>query len=149
MLGVIATEDDPETAGVARVYEAASERHQQHEGVAVTEGQVRGAPADTLRFRENGVTITVPAPGRLGGGQKTGYYFDQRENRARVAELARGRSLLDVFSYVGGFALAAARRGAREVVAIDSSAPAIAAGESITSVIRPGRGDITTILVER
>jgi len=134
-------------ARVERVYEVASERHQQHEGFTVTEGQVRGDASDTLSFRENGVSFRVPAPGAEGGGQKTGYYFDQRENRARVASLAKGRRVLDVFSYVGGFALAAARGGASAVVAIDSSAPALAAGERVAkdngfdAVIRYVRGD--------
>jgi 23S rRNA (cytosine1962-C5)-methyltransferase len=54
-------------------------------------------------------------------GQKTGWYFDQRENRAFTARLAHGQRVLDLYSYSGGFTLAAAAGGAREVLAIDRS----------------------------
>ena len=57
----------------------------------------------------------------LTGGQKTGFYLDQREQHLRVARLARGRRVLDGFCNQGGFALQAARMGAAEVLAIDSS----------------------------
>lgn len=59
-------------------------------------------------------------------GQKTGWYYDQRENRQRVAALAAGRRVLDVFSYLGGFAVSCAVAGASEVVAVDGSAEALA-----------------------
>ncbi len=59
------------------------------------------------------------------GGQKTGLFFDQRLNHAFAARLARGRSLLDVFSHVGGFALAALAAGAVRALAVDGSAPAL------------------------
>jgi 23S rRNA (cytosine1962-C5)-methyltransferase len=62
-------------------------------------------------------------------GQKTGWYYDQRDNRAFVARLAQGKSVLDAYCYTGGFALAAARAGAREVAGLDSSAPALALAE--------------------
>jgi len=58
-------------------------------------------------------------------GQKTGFFLDQRENRQRVRALAAGREVLDAFSYSGGFALAALAGGARRVVAVESSAPAL------------------------
>lgn len=60
------------------------------------------------------------------GGQKTGWFYDQRENRRAVARLARDCRLLDAYCFAGGFALAAARAGAREVVAIDRSEGALA-----------------------
>ena len=60
------------------------------------------------------------------GGQKTGLYFDQRPNHALVAGLSRGAEVLDVFSHVGGFGLAALAAGAARVVAVDSSEPALA-----------------------
>ncbi len=65
----------------------------------------------------------------LAGGQKTGWYYDQRDNRAFVAGLAPGKTVLDAYCHSGGFALAAAKAGAREVVAVDSSAPALSLGE--------------------
>jgi 23S rRNA (cytosine1962-C5)-methyltransferase len=63
------------------------------------------------------------------GGQKTGWYYDQRDNRAFMASLARGKSVLDAYCYTGGFAVPAARAGAREVNALDSSAPALSLAE--------------------
>ena len=59
-------------------------------------------------------------------GQKTGFYLDQRDNRALVRSLAAGRRVLDAFCFTGGFAISAARGGAKEVFGVDSSGPAIA-----------------------
>lgn len=64
------------------------------------------------------------------GGQKTGLYLDQLDNYARVAELAKGRTMLDCFTNQGGFALHAAAAGATSVIGVDSSAPAIASASS-------------------
>jgi 23S rRNA (cytosine1962-C5)-methyltransferase len=77
--------------------------------------------AGRVAVEENGVRYFAD----LGGGQKTGWYYDQRDNRAFMASLADGRSVLDAYCYTGGFALAAAKAGAREVIAIDSSQPAL------------------------
>ncbi len=65
----------------------------------------------------------------LAHGQKTGWYYDQRDNRAFMARLAKDKSVLDAYCYTGGFALAAVRGGAREVISLDSSAPALALAE--------------------
>ena len=75
--------------------------------------------------------IEVPMNGALyladlEAGQKTGLFYDQRPNHAFVAGLARGVRVLDVFAHVGGFGLAALAEGAGEVLAVDSSAPALA-----------------------
>lgn len=59
-------------------------------------------------------------------GQKTGWFFDQRENRARVAALSKDRSVLDVYCHTGGFGLAAISAGAQALLAIDGSADALA-----------------------
>ncbi len=74
-------------------------------------------------FQENGLYFEADV--RL--GQKTGFFLDQRDNRARVEKLAGGRRVLNVFAYTGGFSLYAARGGAREVVSLDISQPALAA----------------------
>ncbi|MEO0362970.1 MAG: class I SAM-dependent methyltransferase, partial [Pseudomonadota bacterium] len=63
------------------------------------------------------------------GGQKTGLFFDQRPNHAFAARLAEGAEVLDVFSHVGGFALACLAAGAASALAVDSSAPALALAE--------------------
>lgn len=64
-------------------------------------------------------------------GQKTGFFFDQRVNRAAVAALAPGRNVLDVFCHTGGFGLWCARAGAKHVLGIDSSAPALELAQRI------------------
>lgn len=72
----------------------------------------------------------------LAGGQKTGWYYDQRDNRALMAKLARGRSVLDAYCYTGGFGIAAAVGGAREVVCLDTSAPALALAQDAAAANR-------------
>ena len=88
-------------------------------------GVVRGDPAlKALEFRERGLHFRVP----IDLGQKTGFYFDQRGLRARIEQLAAGKRVLDAYCYVGAFAIAAARGGATEVLAVDESALAIEVG---------------------
>lgn len=82
-------------------------------------------PAD-ITLEEGGVRFRVP----LLAGQKTGWFFDQRANRAAFARLASGRSVLDVCCYLGGFGLQAARAGAAAVTCVDASANALAAVRS-------------------
>ena len=82
-------------------------------------------PEGPVPFTENGLRFAADVV----RGQKTGFFFDQRDNRARVERLAAGRSTLNVFAYSGGFSLYAARGGAPEVVSLDSSAPALADAE--------------------
>ena len=60
-----------------------------------------------------------------GGSQKTGFYFDQRENRGFLAPLFKGRTVLDLYSFSGAFGLTAAKHGAARVLGLDSSAPAV------------------------
>lgn len=100
------------------IVEVASVEAQRKEGFVAPTQVVRGELSEAaLVVRENGLSMGCD----LLHGQKTGYYFDQRENRRRVAELAGGRHVLDAYSYTGGFACAAAKAGARRVVAVDSS----------------------------
>jgi len=74
-----------------------------------------GPPAEELVIRENGLLYPV----RPGGGHKTGWFCDQRDNRVRIGALARGRDVLDLCCNGGGFALHAARAGAQRVRAVD------------------------------
>jgi 23S rRNA (cytosine1962-C5)-methyltransferase len=67
-------------------------------------------------------------------GQKTGWFFDQRPNRDRVAALVDGARVLDVFSHVGAFGMRCAVAGAREVILVDSSAPALAQAEQAAAL---------------
>jgi 23S rRNA (cytosine1962-C5)-methyltransferase len=89
----------------------------------------------TREVRCEGVPLTGPVVVRENGGeflaapssgQKTGWFFDQRDNRAFVAQLCRGRRVLDLYSYLGGFAIQAARAGAASVRAVDRSEEALA-----------------------
>jgi 23S rRNA (cytosine1962-C5)-methyltransferase len=73
--------------------------------------------------REGGLTFAIDPV----GGQKTGWFYDQRENRDQLARLVRGKRVLDMFSYLGGWGLRAAAYGASEVVCVDASAPAVEA----------------------
>ena len=79
-----------------------------------------GEVPEVLQVEENGVRFETPVT-----GQKTGWFYDHRMNRARMAAYARGRRVLDVFSYVGGWGVQAAAAGAGAVVCMDASAPAL------------------------
>lgn len=88
-------------------------------------GLDEGAPDGPVLFRENGLHFEAD-PVR---GQKTGFFLDQRDNRARVEALARGRRVLDVCACSGGFSAAAARGGAVAVCSLDQSGPALQAAQ--------------------
>ena len=75
----------------------------------------------TAEVLEEGIKFQV----EFAHAQKTGLFIDQRENHKRIAELSKGKSLLDLYTYTGGFALHAAKAGALRVTAVDSSAQAI------------------------
>src|SRR6185436_3103634 len=78
-----------------------------------------------IAVEENGARYIAD----LSEGQKTGWYYDQRDNRAFIAPFAKGKSVLDAYSYTGGFGILAAKAGAKDVVCLDSSAPALAIAE--------------------
>jgi 23S rRNA (cytosine1962-C5)-methyltransferase len=104
------------------IVERTSRKIAQQEGFEARGGVQRGdAALDTFRFLENGLRYDIP----LTLAQKTGFYFDQRPLRARVEALSRGRRVLDTYCYVGSIALGAARGGASEVVAVDTSGSAL------------------------
>lgn len=79
-----------------------------------------GEVPEIVVLEEHGAKFEVP----LAAGQKTGWYYDQRLNRARLRAYVRGARVLDVFSYLGAFGIEAAVAGAREVACIESSAAA-------------------------
>jgi 23S rRNA (cytosine1962-C5)-methyltransferase len=81
----------------------------------------KGALTGAVELIENGARFLAD----LETGQKTGWFYDQRDNRANVAAFAQGARVLDLYSYGGGFAIAAARAGAADVTAIDRSQPAL------------------------
>ncbi|MDG4550668.1 MAG: class I SAM-dependent rRNA methyltransferase [Candidatus Contendobacter sp.] len=91
------------------------------EGLERYVADAAGAVPETVTVEEDGLRFQV-APRT---GQKTGWFHDQRDNRARLDRYVRDRRVLDVFSYTGAWSVRAAVRGAREVLCVDSSAPAL------------------------
>ncbi len=81
----------------------------------------RPPAAERVVIRENGLAFAVD----VAGGQKTGFFLDQRENRLRVAAYARGRRVLSAYCYTGAFEVYAAAAGASAIVGLDRSAPAL------------------------
>jgi 23S rRNA (cytosine1962-C5)-methyltransferase len=80
-----------------------------------------GEIPDDIEIEENGLRFGV----KLKSGQKTGFYFDQRDNRKALAPLCGGKELLDIFCHTGGFGVYAAKAGAKSVTFVDSSGPAL------------------------
>ena len=83
--------------------------------------EVEGRDANRVAFLENGLRFVAD----VGSGQKTGFFLDQRENRSRLRAIARGKTVLDLFSYSGAFSVAALAGGAVRAVAVDSSEAAL------------------------
>ncbi len=106
----------------ATVFDMDEPHAAQLEGFSAALGWAGSAGPRTVRVTEAGATFEVT----IGVGHKTGLYLDQRENRARAGALARGRDVLDAFSYTAGFACHALRGGARRAVCVESSPEAIA-----------------------
>lgn len=107
------------------VYERGDVSTREHEGLPRVDKLVYGELRDSVVISENGVRMTV----QVTHGQKTGHFLDQYYNRIRVAELARGQEMFDVFCHTGGFGLAAAAQGAKSVVGVDQDKNAIARAE--------------------
>ncbi|MBA2670704.1 MAG: class I SAM-dependent rRNA methyltransferase [Gemmatimonadetes bacterium] len=107
-----------------------------------------GAVPDRVEIMENETRFSVP----ISGGQKTGWFYDHRLNRARLRRYAPGSRVLDLFSYIGGWGIQAATAGAREVVCVDSSASALeeldrsAALNGVEQKMSSRRGDVFDVL---
>ncbi len=91
------------------------------EGLERTIEQAYGVAPERVMLEEDGARFEAP----LLTGQKTGWFYDHRLNRARLQHYARGKRVLDVFSYLGAFGIQAALSGAREVLCVDSSEQAL------------------------
>ena len=92
------------------------------EGLPLETGFLRGQFDTTVEMRENGIRFLVD----VAHGQKTGFFLDQKENRASLAPIVRGRQVLDCFTHTGSFALHAAKFGAEHVTGVDISEDACA-----------------------
>ena len=124
MLGPL-TEALMAVTGVTCVIKNGGGRARTLEGLDEDTGVLRGDVMGPVPVSMNGATYMAD----LIGGQKTGLFFDQRPNHAFAQRLSKGARVLDVFSHVGGFSLAALAGGAVSALAVDSSAPALALAE--------------------
>lgn len=102
-----------------------------------------GEVPDDVLLVENGCRFSVP----LVTGQKTGWFFDQRVNRERMTHYVRGKRVLDLFSYLGGSGIMAARAGAAQVLCVDAS-PALVARVEQHAVDNEVAGQVTTLVAD-
>jgi 23S rRNA (cytosine1962-C5)-methyltransferase len=106
------------------VYERSDSSVRKLEGLDARQGWLHGERASLLQFTENGLAFEAD----IATGHKTGFYLDQRDNRAlfaRTVRQARLERVLNCYCYTGGFTLAALAGGAQQVTSVDSSAPAL------------------------
>jgi 23S rRNA (cytosine1962-C5)-methyltransferase len=120
--------------GLSAIYERSEGEVLELEGLSPRRGPLLGSePMAPIAVEEHGVHVAVD----VRAGHKTGFYLDQRDNRALVRELAAGRDVLDCFCYTGAFSLCAAAGGARSVTAVDSSDEALAAARANAALNAP------------
>lgn len=103
------------------IYERSDASVREKEGLTEQSGWIGAEHDPVITIRENGVSLTVD----LAKGQKTGYFLDQKDNRRRVAHLAKGLRVLDTFTHTGAFGLNAVAGGAKEVISVDISEEAV------------------------
>ncbi|MBI5428894.1 MAG: class I SAM-dependent rRNA methyltransferase [Nitrosomonadales bacterium] len=103
------------------IYERSDSDSRGLEGLEERNGVLRGTLPDNVEVIEHGLRFRVD----VAAGQKTGFYLDQRDNRALTGAWAAGRDVLNCFCYTGGFSLYALRGGAKSILSIDSSQEAL------------------------
>ncbi len=106
---------------LAGIYDKSSSGSLKEEGIEPCEGVIWGSVPERVEILEGGIRYFV----EIAKGQKTGFFLDQREMRAWVQEMAKGKKVLNAFSYSGGFTLAALQGGATQVDSVDISASAM------------------------
>lgn len=110
----------------AGIFERSDGRVGNEEGLEPAVGVLRGdAPPETIEIEENAYRFLID----IRRGQKTGFFLDQRDNRAFLKTMARDRTVLNCFSFTGAFSVYAYGGGAKEVVTLDSSMPALQLAE--------------------
>ncbi len=120
------------------------------EGLARYIETAHGQVPEWIALEENGVKFEAPVQ----DGQKTGWFYDHRLNRARLASYVKGKRVLDLFSYIGGWGVQAAVFGASEVMCVDGSVLALdgvernAALNNVEEKIICGEGDVFEVLKE-
>ncbi len=110
-----------ELCNPACIYERSDSDSRALEGLPQRNGVLRGSLPESLTIAEHGLRFAVD----VAHGQKTGFYLDQRDNRALTGTLAQDKDVLNCFCYSGGFSLYALRGGAKSVLSIDSSEEAL------------------------
>ena len=107
------------------IFERSDSDLRKWEGLKRSVGVLTGAePPEAIEIQENGLLFGVD----IKGGQKTGFFLDQRESREVTRGVSAGKRVLNCFAYTGGFSVYAAKGGAKEVVSVESSEPAVAMG---------------------
>jgi len=119
-----------EETGCLSIYERSDGDGRAKEGLPRRVGPLAGDPPPSVAIEEHGLRFLVD----VRAGHKTGWYLDQRDNRAVVRDLARSRRVLNVFSYTGAFAVAALRGGAAAVTNVEASETATAAAREHVAV---------------
>ncbi|MEB0260861.1 MULTISPECIES: class I SAM-dependent rRNA methyltransferase [unclassified Mucilaginibacter] len=106
----------------ASIFDKSDATSRSHEGLETTNVLLAGnQPPELVMVKENGISYGI----NIAEGQKSGFYCDQRYNRQLLATYAKGKTMLDCFSYTGGFTLNAFKNGAISVTSVDSSALAL------------------------
>ena len=107
------------------IFERSDSDLRKWEGLKRSVGVLAGSePPEAIEIEENGLRFGVD----IKGGQKTGFFLDQRESRAVVRDISAGKRVLNCFAYTGGFSVYAAKGGATEIVSVESSEPAVQMG---------------------
>ena len=130
-----------EITGAKGVYERNDVPVRRHEGLEMRTGLLMGEVPERVEMRENGILYLVDVM----HGQKTGFFLDQKQNRAAIAPLCPGARVLDCFCHNGSFALNAARYGAADVLGVDISEDALEVARE--NAARNGVADRFKVLV--
>ena len=108
------------------IFEKSEGRVRDEEGIEPSVGVLAGEPPpELIAIEENGFKFVID----VRRGQKTGFFLDQRDSRAMLSTIARDKTILNCFSYSGAFSIYALGGGAKEVVSLDSSRPALELAE--------------------
>lgn len=134
------------TTGMAVAADAIAEALKKLKGLPLDTIYLRDIPGKTARFmlgdRSEGVVLEHGISFKVNWveGQKTGFFLDQRDNRELLAEVSKGRKVLNTFCYTGGFSVYALKAGAKHVTSVDVSAKAVAlAEENVLLNLKPGK----------
>jgi len=114
-----------ETITPCGIYEKSDIPSRKIEGLGNLSGLLYGNIPDLIRIKENGFKFLIDVK----QGQKTGFYLDQRDKRQALSKYVKDKSVLNCFSYTGGFSVYALAGGARKVTCVDASSPALELAE--------------------